>query len=85
MDHSELIEELPVLVERYSAAERIQLAKERRAIQLSKNAHREIIYPCTRLRVPLLKFRSEIAILDATSRNDIEEGWPELMIVQSVG
>jgi protein phosphatase 1 regulatory subunit 16A len=73
MDHEELIRELPIIVEKMTPAERIQLARERRQIQLAKSMERERVETLPTSRIIRLKFRAEIALLEATSRNDVAE------------
>uniref|UniRef100_A0AC34RJ42 Uncharacterized protein n=1 Tax=Panagrolaimus sp. JU765 TaxID=591449 RepID=A0AC34RJ42_9BILA len=72
MDHSQLVAELPE-IERMSAIDRINLAKERRAQQLAVNNQYEIRTPVPRTRNQRLRFASGIALLEATSRGDIQE------------
>lgn len=69
MDHAELIAELSE-IEQMSPTERIALAKERRRMQLKKNEERERLLPPPPPRRPRLRFRSEIALLEATVRGD---------------
>lgn len=74
MDHEELIRELPIIVEKLTPAERIQLAKERRHLQLLKWTERDRTNPAPMTRNQRLQFRPEYALLDATSRSDYQEG-----------
>uniref|UniRef100_A0A0N4ZF61 ANK_REP_REGION domain-containing protein n=1 Tax=Parastrongyloides trichosuri TaxID=131310 RepID=A0A0N4ZF61_PARTI len=69
MDHEELIAELSE-IEQMTPGERIALAKERRRIQLKKNEERERALPPPPPRRPRLRFKSEIALLEATVRGD---------------
>jgi hypothetical protein len=54
-------------------AERIQLARQRREIQLAANMERERMMPPPRMRSQRLRFSPEVALLEATSRADIVE------------
>lgn len=74
MDHSELIAELPV-IEKMTPAERIALARERRALQLQKCLDRDRVASSPPPRRPRLTFGAEIALLEATSRGDADEGF----------
>lgn len=73
MDHADLIAELPQIVEKLTPAERIQLARERRAVQLAQSRERDRLDTNVYTRNPRVKFKSGIALLEATARNDIEE------------
>lgn len=72
MDHSHLISELPE-IERMTPQQRIELAKERREQQLAVWRERERILPPPAPRRPRLQFSPEVALLEATIRNDPQE------------
>lgn len=72
MDHAQLVAEFPE-VERMAAIDRINLAKERRTQQLIRNNEYELRTPVPRSRNQRLKFSAGIALLEATSRGDIQE------------
>lgn len=76
MDHYELVAELPI-IERLTPAERIQLAKQRRALQLLKwnEKYRDNYdsFEDNSPRKAKIKFYPNITLLEATSRNDVEE------------
>lgn len=73
MDHEDLIKEFPT-IEKLTPAERIQLARERRALQLAKYKERERDERLPDSRTQKLRFQPEIALLEATARGDIREG-----------
>ena len=73
MDHQQLVAELPQL-ETMTAAERIELAKKRRLHQLSRFAEYDRSVGVPRTRHQKLQFHPGIALLEATSRGDIQEG-----------
>lgn len=73
MDHSQLISELPQL-EQMPPAERIALAKERRQQQLKQFFDYDRSVPIPRSRNQRLEFSPGIALLEATSRGDAQEG-----------
>uniref|UniRef100_A0A915JY74 Protein phosphatase 1 regulatory subunit 16A n=1 Tax=Romanomermis culicivorax TaxID=13658 RepID=A0A915JY74_ROMCU len=75
MDHYELVAELPI-IERLTPAERIQLAKQRRALQLLRWNEKYDSYDSFKdnsSRKANIKFQPNITLLEATSRNDVEE------------
>lgn len=86
MDHSDLIEELPV-IEKLTPAERIGIARQRRALQLLKWQEREkaagvlsnssaadgVTVHTLYERQPKISFNCSITLLEATARNDLEE------------
>ncbi|KAH7727744.1 protein phosphatase 1 regulatory inhibitor subunit 16A [Aphelenchoides avenae] len=72
LDHAALIAELPE-IEKLDAPQRILLAKERRRQQLASNHERENRLPPPPPRNPRLRFRPEVALLEATSRGDANE------------
>lgn len=78
MDHSELIAELPI-IEKLTPAERIQLARQRRTLQLLKWRDREKtelqMAPLIEQRNRRVVFGLNIALLEATARNDVDEGF----------
>jgi hypothetical protein len=67
-----LIAELPQ-IEKMTPGERIQLAKQRREIQLAANMERERMMLPARARNPRLRFSPEVALLEATGRADLAE------------
>lgn len=73
MDHATLIAELPEINE-MTPQERIALARQRREQQLISAHDRERHLPLPRGRNQRLRFRPEIAILEATGRGDYDEG-----------
>lgn len=87
MDHSDLVAEFPV-IEKMTPAERIQLARERRALQLIRYREREkaedLVHNASTYngqksiivndRKPRAVFKPSIILLEATSRNDLDEG-----------
>ncbi len=89
MDHSDLIEELTV-IEKLTPAERIAIARQRRAFQLLKWREREKTAEALLLnassimdgdgghklyeRKPKVIFNASITLLEATARNDLDEG-----------
>ncbi|KHJ48749.1 ankyrin repeat protein [Trichuris suis] len=82
MEHADLIAELP-LIEKLTAVERIQLAKQRRALQLMRWQEREQkeesctdglspVVPLRRKKARV-RFSSGTVLLEATSRHDVDE------------
>uniref|UniRef100_A0A5S6Q9L9 ANK_REP_REGION domain-containing protein n=1 Tax=Trichuris muris TaxID=70415 RepID=A0A5S6Q9L9_TRIMR len=80
MEHADLMAELP-LIEKLTAVERIQLAKQRRALQLMRWQEREQkeascdavpVVPSRRRKVHV-RFGSGTVLLEATSRHDVDE------------
>ncbi|KAI6182866.1 hypothetical protein M3Y97_00426700 [Aphelenchoides bicaudatus] len=72
LSHDRLLAELPQ-IEKMTPAERIQLARQRREIQLAANMERERMMPPARPRNPRLRFSPEVALLEATGRGDLAE------------
>lgn len=72
LDHAELIRELPE-IEKMVPQMRIALARERRSVQLRSADDRERALPPPRPRRQRLRFSPEVALLEATGRNDIAE------------
>jgi hypothetical protein len=72
MEHNQLIAELPQL-EQMAAPERIALAKERRQQQLIRFLDYDRTHPAPRSRKQKLEFSPGIALLEATSRGDVQE------------
>jgi ankyrin repeat protein len=72
MDHSQLISELPQL-EQMAPVERIALAKERRQQQLIRFLDYDRSHPISRTKRQKLEFSPGIALLEATSRGDVQE------------
>jgi protein phosphatase 1 regulatory subunit 16A len=72
MEHNQLVAELPQL-ENMAAPERIALAKERRQQQLIRFHDYDRSHPAPRSRKQKLEFSPGIALLEATSRGDIQE------------
>lgn len=76
MDHADLIAEFPQ-IEKLTPAERIKLARERRALQLEKCLDRykreELDGLSTRIRQLRLRFKPEIALLESAARGDVTE------------
>lgn len=86
MDHSDLVAELP-RVEKMTAAERLKIARERRANQLriyeqherqfSSKSNKSMINQRTkhlRTKNRNVRFIHSVMLLEAAARNDIEEG-----------
>lgn len=78
MEHVELVSEM-CHVEHMSTAERLQLARRRRAVQLKNWAQREREWLRKRPREPKsskpgIRFSDNVILLEAASRNDIAEG-----------
>lgn len=85
MEHSDLVEELSV-IEKLTPAERIAIARQRRAFQLLKWREREKTVEALASastvdgvhtlyqRKQKIAFNSSITLLEATARNDLEEG-----------
>ncbi|GMT28322.1 hypothetical protein PFISCL1PPCAC_19619, partial [Pristionchus fissidentatus] len=72
IDHAQLAAELPD-IERMNTQERIQLARTRRSNQLRANAEYQRNAPPPPQKRTRLRFSAQIEILDATSRNDVNE------------
>lgn len=73
MDHSELIAELPT-VEQLPVLKRLELARQRRSLQLSRAKEREETDEITNEKTSRLTFSPAITLLEAASRGDVNEG-----------
>jgi len=75
MEHEDLVREMSEN-EKRTPLERIQLAKERRAIQLLRWYERQDEQSDEPLpkKTFKLRFKPNITLLESTSRNDVEEG-----------
>ena len=77
-DHEELVAELQRL-EKLSAPERLEVARRRRSVQLEswrKTKQNEELFPPKKMTKShrKLKFESSIELIEASARNDAEEG-----------